>query len=65
MALDDELNKRFVRALQGTPWVLAFTTGEGDLMNVSDTDLIQGLVAAMGAIHENTLHLARELDASR
>ena len=65
MALEDELNKRFLRAFQGTPWILDFTTGEGDLTQVSDLDLIQGLVAAMGAIHENVLQLARELDASR
>jgi hypothetical protein len=64
MALEDELNKRFLRALQGTPWILSITTGEPP-GEISDSDLISGLTAAVGAIHENVLQLAREIDASR
>ena len=65
MALADELNDHFVRTLQGTPWILAVTTGEGDLTGVDPWDLIQGLTAAVKATHDNVLRLARELDASR
>jgi hypothetical protein len=65
MALADELNEHFLRTLQGTPWLLAFTTGEGDQDAVTDSDLIQGLTAAVKATHDNVLRLAREIDASR
>jgi hypothetical protein len=64
MALADELNEHFLRTLQGTPWILGITTGEQP-GTITDSDLIQGLTAAVKATHDNVLRLAREIDASR
>jgi hypothetical protein len=65
MALEDKLNQRFTRAIQGAPWVLGITTGTAAPAMPTTEQMLEALTAAVIALHENVLQLAREIDGSR
>ncbi len=64
--LEKQIDEEFQRGLRGLPWVLGITTGDKpSLADVSQEEFMQGLILSLGVIHQNTLRIAREIDASR
>lgn len=64
--LEEEVNEEFYGRLRSLPWVLRLLAGEvTDTSDVSTPEFLNGLILLLGAVHDNNLRLARELDALR
>jgi hypothetical protein len=67
MDLAKELNQDFNEAVKKSP-LYEWMQPEGDALGLGDIpqqQFMEGIVVMLGAMHENILRLAREIDASR